>query len=125
MKNPLESNVFSSRLRRCVAILAVLLPSMSIIVIAAQAPGSFEVASVKAVGPAPAGALAAFGGGCDGGFPRLDHNGFAVTTTAYVLMTWAYAFNKYGGCSFVSYGGPDFRRTLHDLHRTASRTCHT
>jgi uncharacterized protein (TIGR03435 family) len=71
----------------------------------AQAPDKFEVASIKSLGEANAAALAQFGDGCDGGFPRVDHNRFTVTTTAYALMTWAYGFNKNGGCSFVSYGG--------------------
>src|SRR5215467_3832251 len=71
----------------------------------AQAPDAFEVTSIKALGEANAAALAQFGDGCDGGFPRVDHNRFTVTTTPYALMTWAYGFNKNGGCSFVSYGG--------------------
>jgi uncharacterized protein (TIGR03435 family) len=70
----------------------------------AQAPEVFEVVSIKPVGEAAAEALARFGGGCDGGFPRVDHNRFMVTTTLYALMTWAYGFNNRGGCSFVSYG---------------------
>jgi uncharacterized protein (TIGR03435 family) len=69
-----------------------------------QTPEAFEVASVKPAGEALAAAMAAFGAGCDGGFPRVDHNRFAATTTLYALMTWAYGFNKNGGCSFVSYG---------------------
>src|SRR6516162_3710221 len=71
----------------------------------AQSPDKFEVASIKSLGEANAAALAQFGDGCDGGFPRVDHNRFTVTTTAYALLTWAYGFNKNGGCSFVSYGG--------------------
>src|SRR6476659_4587146 len=70
----------------------------------AQTSDSFEVASIKPAGPAAAENLARFGGGCDGGFPRVDHNRFTVTTTLYALMTWAYGFNNHGGCSFVSYG---------------------
>src|SRR5262249_37403348 len=71
----------------------------------AQAPEAFEVASIKPLGEANAAALARFGDGCDGGFPRVERNRFIVSTTAYALMTWAYGFNKNGGCSFVSYGG--------------------
>ena len=65
---------------------------------------AFEVASVKPMGDAPGEALAAFGGGCDGSFPRVEHNRFRVTTTVYALMTWAYGFNDRGGCSFVANG---------------------
>src|SRR5262249_28466865 len=71
----------------------------------AQAPEAFEVASIKPLGEANAAALARFGDGCDGGFPRVERNRFIVSTTAYALMTWAYGFNKNGGCSFVRYGG--------------------
>jgi uncharacterized protein (TIGR03435 family) len=71
----------------------------------AQVPEAFEVASIKPLGEANAAALARFGDGCDGGFPRVDRNRFTVSTTVYALMTWAYGFNKNGGCSFVSYGG--------------------
>jgi len=70
----------------------------------AQSPDTFEVASIKALGEANAAALARFGDGCDGGFPRVERNRFTVTTTVYALMTWAYGFNNRGGCSFVSYG---------------------
>jgi uncharacterized protein (TIGR03435 family) len=70
----------------------------------AQSTDAFEVASIKPAGEAPAAALLRFGGGCDGGFPRVDHNRFTATTTLYALMTWAYGFNNHGGCSFVSYG---------------------
>src|SRR5215510_11393804 len=71
-----------------------------------QAPptDAFEVTSIKPAGEAAAETFARFGGGCDGGFPRVDHNRLTVTTTAYALLTWAYGFNKNGGCSFVSYG---------------------
>src|SRR5215831_3943223 len=71
----------------------------------AQTPDTFEVVSIKPLGEANAVALARFGDGCDGGFPRVDRNRFTVSTTVYALMTWAYGFNKNGGCSFVSYGG--------------------
>src|SRR5215510_14670543 len=71
----------------------------------AQPPDAFEVTSIKSLGEANAAALARFGDGCDGGFPRVDHNRFTVTTTVYALLTWAYGFNKNGGCSFVSFGG--------------------
>ena len=35
---------------------------------------------------------------------RLDNNRFAVTTTLYALITWAYGFNRQWGCSSVSLG---------------------
>jgi uncharacterized protein (TIGR03435 family) len=66
---------------------------------------TFEVASIKPLGEANAAALNALGGGCDGGFPSVDHHRFTVATTPYALITWAYGFNTHGGCSFVSYGG--------------------
>jgi uncharacterized protein (TIGR03435 family) len=71
----------------------------------AQRPDAFEVATIKPLGEANAEVLARFGGGCDGNAPRVDHRRFTVSTTAYALITWAYGFNKNGGCSFVSYGG--------------------
>lgn len=77
----------------------------------APADEVFEVVSVK-----PSGAVGnLYGTGCDGGFPRVEHNRFTVTTTTYALLTWAYGFNKWGGCSYVSYGntlsgGPDWIR---------------
>src|SRR5262245_38696583 len=71
----------------------------------AQRPDAFDVATIKPLGQANAVALERFGGGCDGGFPRVDHRRFSVSTTPYALITWAYGFNKHGGCSFVSYGG--------------------
>jgi uncharacterized protein (TIGR03435 family) len=70
----------------------------------AQSADTFEVASIKALGEANAAALARFGDGCDGGFPRVEGSRFTVTTTVYALLTWAYAFNNRGGCSFVSHG---------------------
>jgi uncharacterized protein (TIGR03435 family) len=70
----------------------------------AQSADTFEVASIKALGEANAAALARFGDGCDGGFPRVEGSRFTVTTTVYALLTWAYSFNNRGGCSFVSYG---------------------
>src|SRR5215831_2686376 len=75
-----------------------------------SATDSFEVASVKPVGPVPSGngrgsdGSGGIGGGCDGGFPKLEHNRFTVTTTPYALITWAYGYNKVWGCSFVSFG---------------------
>lgn len=80
---------------------------------AAQQP-SFEVASVKPLGPFSP--IPLLGRGCDGGFPRVEHNRFTVTTTAFALITWAYGFNKNGGCTFVSVGdfltgGPDWVRS--------------
>ena len=78
-----------------------------------QAADAFEVVSIRPLGPMTGNS---FGTGCDGGFPRVEHNRFTVTTTTYALLTWAYGFNKNGGCSFVSYGnflfgGPDWIRT--------------
>src|SRR5262245_42558077 len=70
-----------------------------------QATDVFEVVSVKPAGEAAAESLARFGDGCDGGFPRVDHKRFTVTTTTFALLTWAYGFNNHGGCSYVSYGG--------------------
>jgi len=70
----------------------------------AQTSEVFEVASIRPAGEIAVAATIAFGGGCDGGVPRVDHNRFTVTTTAYALLTWAYGFNKNGGCSFVSFG---------------------
>jgi bla regulator protein blaR1 len=80
----------------------------------AQSQESFDVASVRPIGtfnPSPV-----LGAGCDGGFPRVEQNRFVVTTTVYALITWAYGFNKEGGCSFVSIGnflsgGPDWLRS--------------
>jgi len=71
----------------------------------AQRPDAFEVATIKPLGEANAEVLARFGGGCDGNAPRVDHRRFTVSTTPYALITWAYGFNKNGGCSFVGYGG--------------------
>jgi uncharacterized protein (TIGR03435 family) len=65
---------------------------------------AFEVTSVKPMGDAPAEALAAFGSGCDGSFPRVENNRFVVTTTPFALITWAYGYNDRGGCSFTSNG---------------------
>src|SRR5215471_16503114 len=90
---------------RLTAMAVVLLCIIGLSEVLAQVPDKFEVASIKSLGEANAAALAQFGDGCDGGFPRVDHNRFTVTTTAYALMTWAYGFNNRGGCSFVSYGG--------------------
>ena len=83
---------------------------------AAQSPETFDVASVKPMGPALAEALARFGSGCDGSFPRVENKRFTVTTTPYALITWAYGFNKNGGCGFVTngnfiVGGPAWLRT--------------
>jgi uncharacterized protein (TIGR03435 family) len=100
------------RLARSVALFAALAISAA----SAQTPDSFEVASVKAMGPASAELLARFGAGCDGSFPRVENRRFSVTTTAYALMTWAYGFNKNGGCGFVTngnfiVGGPAWLRS--------------
>src|SRR5688500_4454294 len=70
----------------------------------AQATGTFDVVSVKAMGPASGEALARFGSGCDGSFPRVENRRFTVTTTAYALVAWAYGFNRNGGCGFVTNG---------------------
>ena len=70
----------------------------------AQTRDAFAVASVKPMGNAPGDALAAFGGGCDGSFPRVENHRFTVTTTVYALTTWAYGFNRNGGCGFVANG---------------------
>ena len=53
---------------------------------AVQSPDTFEVASVKPMGGVPGEALAAFGSGCDGSFPRVENNRFIVTTTVYALL---------------------------------------
>ena len=71
---------------------------------------------MRPAGSAPGEALAAFGSGCDGSFPRVENNRFRVTTTLFALMTWAYGFNNRGGCSFVTYGnlitgGPSWVRS--------------
>ena len=69
-----------------------------------QTPEAVDVVSVKSMGPAPGELLARFGSGCDGSFPRVENRRFAVTTTAYALITCAYGFNKNGGCGFVTNG---------------------
>src|SRR6516225_4907312 len=73
--------------------------------VVAQRPDTFEVATIKPLGEANADVLARFGGGCDGNAPRVDHRRFTVSTTPYALITWAFGFNRNGGCSFVSFGG--------------------
>jgi hypothetical protein len=96
-----------------------------VLLFAAQSRDAFDVASIKPAGEASVAAMTRFGGGCDGGFPRVERNRFTATTTLYALMTWAYGFNNRGGCSFVSYGdfisgGPTaFRRSknIDDLRR--------
>jgi len=93
-----------------------LLVILMIAVSSAQAPELFDVVSVKEMGPASGEALARFGSGCDGSFPRLENRRFTVTTTAYALITWAYGFNRNGGCGFVTngnfiVGGPAWIRT--------------
>ena len=101
---------------RRTAVVAIVLVAASLAGVVAQAPDAFEVASVKPMGEAPGEALAAYGGGCDGSFPRVENKRFTVTTTMYALMTWAYGFNRNGGCSFVSNGnfisgGPSWVRS--------------
>ncbi len=77
----------------------------------------FEVASIKkAAEGVRAEALVRLGSGCDGGFPRVEHNRFVVTTTLYALTTWAWGLNKYNGCSYASFaglvsGGPEWVRS--------------
>jgi uncharacterized protein (TIGR03435 family) len=93
---------------------AVLILAAGIVAVAQNQPKAFEVASIKPLGPFSP--IPALGPGCDGGFPRVEHNRFTVTTTAFALITWAYGFNKNGGCSFVSVGdfltgGPDWIRS--------------
>jgi uncharacterized protein (TIGR03435 family) len=75
-----------------------------------EPPASFEVVSVKPMGPVPAdggrgtNASGGAGLGCDAGFPRVDNDRFTVVTTPYALITWAYGYNKTWGCSYVSFG---------------------
>ncbi|MGH9242324.1 MAG: TIGR03435 family protein [Vicinamibacterales bacterium] len=97
------------RVSRPSAVLAAALVTASAgsayLLAAQSARDAFEVASVRPAGDAPGEALAAFGSGCDGSFPRIENNRFRVTTTLFALMTWAYGFNDRGGCSFVTHGG--------------------
>jgi uncharacterized protein (TIGR03435 family) len=87
-----------------------------------ESSDNFEVVSVKPLGPVPSGggrgtaAPGGAGGGCDGGFPKVDGSRFTVTTTPYALITWAYGYNKTWGCSYVSFGdlltgGPSWIRS--------------
>src|SRR5580700_11482133 len=69
----------------------------------AQAPLTFEVASVKPLGQVTGG-FAGGMSGCDGGFPKVGGNRFVVTTTPFALITWAYGYNKVWGCAFTSSG---------------------
>jgi hypothetical protein len=105
--------------RRLVAVIALLTP---VAMLQAQTLDTFEVASVKPMGPVPAGGgrgTAEPGGagrGCDGGFPRVDGSRFSVITTPYALITWAYGYNKTWGCSYVTFGdlltgGPSWIRS--------------
>ena len=69
-------------------------------------PPAFEVATIKPIdGAVDPRVRASLGGGCDGNAPRITRNRFTVSTTPYALITWAYGFNRNGGCSFVSFGG--------------------
>jgi uncharacterized protein (TIGR03435 family) len=95
--------------------LAALLGALTAVT-AGQSLETFDVVSVKSIGPASGEALARFGTGCDGSFPRVENRRFSVATTAYALITWAYGFNKNGGCGFVTngnfiVGGPAWVRT--------------
>src|SRR4051812_750239 len=87
-----------------VAWTGVAIAVLAVAVALAQTSETFEVVSVKSKGPAPGELIARFGDGCDGSFPRVEDRRFAVTTTAYALMTWAYGFNTNGGCGFVTNG---------------------
>jgi uncharacterized protein (TIGR03435 family) len=100
---------------RTIARLSALLVVLAVAGGAAQSPETFDVVSVKAMGPASGEALARFGAGCDGSFPRVENKRLTVTT-AYALITWAYGFNKNGGCGFVTngnfiVGGPAWLRS--------------
>src|SRR5207248_657446 len=93
---------------------AALMLAVAAVSFAQTQPKAFEVESIKPLGPFSP--IPALGPGCDGGFPRVERNRFTVTTTAFALITWAYGFNKNGGCSFVSIGdfltgGPDWIRS--------------
>jgi len=99
--------------------LAVTLAALALVAKPQIGSGGFEVASVKPAGPISAtevGRKGGAGGGCDGGFPKVDGSQFAVTTTTYALITWAYGYNKTWGCSYVSFGdlltgGPSWIRS--------------
>ena len=52
------------------------------------------------------------GSGCDGSFPRVENNRFIVTTTVYALMTWAYSFNRNGGCGSIDLKSTETRSVL-------------
>jgi uncharacterized protein (TIGR03435 family) len=106
------------RLTFAAAVIVTFFPPITI----AQSAPSFEVVSVKPLGPVPAGggrgsdAAGGIGGGCDGGFPKVENNRFSVITTPYALITWAYGYNKVWGCSYVSFadlltGGPSWIRS--------------
>lgn len=110
--------VMTTKLRLAAAIAALAPVGM----LPAQSADSFEVVSVKLLGPIPAGggrgspAPGGAGLGCDGGFPRVDGGRFVVTTTPYALITWAYGYNKTWGCSYASFGdlltgGPSWIRS--------------
>ena len=99
---------------RKILIAAVLVVGAGVVALAQKPAPGFEVASIKPLGPFSL--IPALGPGCDGGFPRVEHNRFTVTTTPFALITWAYGFNKNGGCTFVSVGdfltgGPDWIRS--------------
>ena len=81
---------------------AIALLAGSVLAAGAQ-QNTFDVAAIKPAGEA--GNAQQFGEGCDGGFPKVENHRFAVTTTVYALITWAYGFNAHGGCSYVNYGG--------------------
>ena len=99
------------RKRACSSVLVTVLAAA---VTPGQTPEAVDVVSVKSMGPAPGELLARFGSGCDGSFPRVENRRFAVTTTAYALITCAYGFNKNGGCGFVTNGQLHHWRTRVD-----------
>jgi uncharacterized protein (TIGR03435 family) len=80
-------------------------------------PQTFDVVSIRSLADQVLPEIdQRLGHGCDGGFPKVEHNRFTVETTLYALISWAYGFNKNGGCSYVNFaglitGGPDWLRS--------------
>lgn len=101
--NPAAGRAVQRPMRK-MAWAGVLLAGLATAATLAQTSETFDVVSVKSMGPAPGELLARFGSGCDGSFPRVENRRFAVATTTYALITWAYGFNKNGGCGFVTNG---------------------